>query len=875
MHSFVKDLKELASTDVSAVGGKGFNLGKLAEIEDIRVPDGFCVTTAAYRAMLNDSAEIQKKIEELSWLSLSEKEAIKSVSKSIRELIEEGRIPAEVNQRILGQLSRFSNGQAFAVRSSATAEDLPTASFAGQQDSFLNIVEETSILSHIKKCWASLFTERAVMYRLQNGFEHQNVYLSVIVQQMIVPEASGIMFTADPVSSNRHIISIDAGFGLGEPIVSGTAAADNYKVKENSIIEKNIASKKTAVYSLEGGGTEQRTLKVGLQDQQVLRDSHILKLEQLGRKIEERFSSPQDIEWCLVEETIYVVQSRPITTLYPLPDHADDNNRVYMSMGHQQMMTEPIKPLGISFFQFLSRGFPLFEAGGRLFVELTHDLASPLGRKILMSTMGRNDPLMKNALARLIKRKDFIKALPHGKKIFSFKTDGLSPNLLYQTWKQYRENDVSVVPQLIASYERSLQKLKHDIQHKSGEEVFTFILEDHKQLKADLYKAKSMGTLTAGLFAGRWLNEKMKKWLGEKNAADTLAQSVPYNITSEMGLDLLEVADTARRYPEVITYLSQPSEEEFFKKLTAVHGGEAVAETIQSYLDKYGMRCSGEIDITTTRWSENPAALAPMILSNIKNFEPNAKEYKWQKGLEEAKAKEKELLSRVRALRGGKRKAKKTEKAIRVLRNFSGYREYPKYAFVSRYFHYKKALLKEAAVLVEKGVIQRKEDVYFLSFEEFRNTVQIGEVDYQTIVHRQEKYHTYEKLRPPRLMTSEGEILFGEYKKTASLPPGAIPGLPVSSGVTEGRARVIMNMEDADIEEGDILVTPFTDPSWTPLFVSIGGLVTEVGGVMTHGSVIAREYGLPAVVSVENATSHIKDGQQIRVHGTEGYVEIL
>jgi pyruvate,water dikinase len=222
----------------------------------------------------------------------------------------------------------------------------------------------------------------------------------------------------------------------------------------------------------------------------------------------------------------------------------------------------------------------------------------------------------------------------------------------------------------------------------------------------------------------------------------------------------------------------------------------------------------------------------------------------------------------------GEQKVRETKRMIDLVRNFAGYREYPKYGIVNRYFVYKQALLKEAEQLVRANVIHEKEDIYYLSFEELREVVTTNKLDYQIISQRKDEFKFYEKLTPPRVSTSDGEIIAGKYKRE-NLPAEAIVGLAVSSGVIEGRARVILNMEDADIEDGDILVTSFTDPSWTPLFVSIKGLVTEVGGLMTHGAVIAREYGLPAVVGVENATKLIKDGQQIRVHGTEGYIEIL
>jgi len=320
--------------------------------------------------------------------------------------------------------------------------------------------------------------------------------------------------------------------------------------------------------------------------------------------------------------------------------------------------------------------------------------------------------------------------------------------------------------------------------------------------------------------------------------------------------------------------LKHVKDDNFLDELVKLDGGQKTQDAICAYLNKYGMRCAGEIDITKTRWSEKPTTLIPMILSNIKNLEPNASNRKFDQGLQSALKKEQELLHRLKQLPEGEQKAKKTKRMIGHYRNFIGYREYPKYGIVNRYFVYKQALLKEAEQLVQANVIHEKEDIYYLSFEELHEVVRTNKLDYQIIRKRKDEYKLYEKLTPPRVITSDGEIIAGEYKRE-NLPDEAIVGLAVSSGVIEGRARVILNMEDADLEDGNILVTSFTDPSWTPLFVSIKGLVTEIGGLMTHGAVIAREYGLPAVVGVENATKRIKDGQRIRVNGTEGYVEIL
>ncbi|MBG9519001.1 MULTISPECIES: phosphoenolpyruvate synthase [Bacillus cereus group] len=868
MSSFVLDFQEIEKTQLFLVGGKGLNLGELSNIQGIQVPEGFCVTTVGYEQVIGKNGAFQTLLNQLAMLKIEERDRIGEISKQIREVIMAVEIPVDVVESVAHYLSHFGDEHAYAVRSSATAEDLPYASFAGQQDTYLNVIGKENILQHIKKCWASLFTDRAVIYRMQNGFDHNQVSICVVIQKMVFPEASGILFTADPITSNRKVLSIDASFGLGEALVSGLVSADNYKVKEDEIVEKVIATKKLAIYGRKEGGTERKKIAPNQQKFQTLTEQQILQLARIGRQIEAYFGCPQDIEWCLVDDTIYIVQSRPITTLYPIPEVNDGENHVYISVGHQQMMTDAMKPLGLSFF-LLTTSAPMCKAGGRLFVDATQRLASPASRDYLINTLGKSDPLIRDALTTVIERENFIKLLSDDEK-----EKDLSKNVPPASSQQQPENDPEIVTNLIKNSELSIEELKRNMQTKSGVDVLDFILEDIQQLKKVLFNSQSIAIIMAGMNASSWINEKMEQWLGEKNAADVLSQSVQHNITSEMGLALLDVADVIRPYLEVSAYLQHVEDDSFLDELIQFKGGEKVRDAIDAFLNKYGMRCSGEIDITKTRWSEQPATIIPMILNHIRDFEYGASKRKFEEGLQEALKKEKELLERLQHLPDGEQKVEETKRMICNLRNFIGYREYPKYGMIHRYFIYKQALLKEAEKLVQNNVLDEIEDIYYLTFEELHEVVRTNKLDYKIIHKQKNAYKLYEKLTPPRVITSDGEIITGKYKRE-NLPAEAIVGLPVSSGVVEGRARVILNMEDANLEDGDILVTAFTDPGWTPLFVSIKGLVTEVGGLMTHGAVIAREYGLPAVVGVENATKLIKDGQRIRVHGTEGYIEVL
>ncbi len=861
--SYVLDFSEVDQAQVGIVGGKGAHLGELSRIDGVRVPEGFCVTTDAFLRITEGVPSIDDLLDRLSQLTPDDREAIRTLSAELRKALEEIAVPDDVAAAITHALVRFGEHAPYAVRSSATAEDLPGVSFAGQQDTYLNVIGPSAILQHVSRSWASLFTERAVTYRLRNGFDHRKVHMAVVVQQMVVPQAAGVLFTAEPVTSNRKVASVEATFGLGEALVSGLVNADVYTVRDGDIVAKAVATKERAIVAAPGGGTQEQPIEPARQQQPALTDAQVVQLAQLGRRIEAHFGCPQDIEWCLVDDGFQVVQSRPITTLFPIPERGDGANHVYVSVGHQQMMTDPMKPLGLSVWQLTALP-PMYTAGGRLFVDVTQRLASPASRAGLLEVLGKGDPLIRDALETVLERDDFLPSVPDEAPAAPLL--GGAPDAI--------EADPAIVTEFIGRNQNSVAALKRDIRTTSGSALLDFILDDIQELKRILFDPQSHQVWMTAMEATWWLNDHLQEWLGEKNAADTLTQSVPHNVTSEMGLALMDVADVIRPHPEVVAFLHDAQDDGFLDDLPNLEGGAAARDAILAYLDKYGMRCVGEIDITRPRWSERPSTLLAMILSNIKNFEPGAGERRFEQGRQEAWQKEQELLERLRRLPDGEEKADETKRMIDRVRTFIGYREYPKYGMVSRYLAYKQALLEEAERLVQADVLGDKEDIFFLNFQELHEVVRTHQVDDELIRGRKDAFRSYHALTPPRVLTSDGEAIAGRYRRD-DLPAGALIGLAVSAGTIEGRARVILDMADADLEPSDILVTAHTDPSWSPLFVAITGLVTEVGGLMTHGAVIAREYGLAAVVGVEHATQLIQDGQRIRVNGTDGYVEIL
>ena len=873
MNQYILNFNEIDKTNIMTVGGKGANLGELSRIDGIKVPDGFCVTTEAYRKSIENSDELEVLIEKLTELKSDDREQISQISKSVRSVIENLKMETDIQSEITNVLDKHGDNEAYAIRSSATAEDLPNASFAGQQDTYLNIRGKDEIIRHIIKCWASLFTDRAVTYRIQNGFDHKKVLLSVVVQMMVISEASGIMFTADPMTSDRKTLTIDAGFGLGEALVSGLVNPDIYKVVDGRITNKNIGTKEMEIRTDQSGGTQEVDIEKDRQKKQVLEDEQIQKLAAMGKKIESYYGSPQDIEWCLFNKEFYIVQSRSITTLFPLPEVEDSRSpRVYMSIGHTQMMTDAIKPLGMSFFEMISE-VSMEKIGGRIFTDITHDLSSTIGRSRLIMASGKQDPLIQSAIKNLIEDKNFMASLPKGKR--NIQGGIFTLGSILETIKVNRKNEPSIIKDLINEFESDVVILDKQLSKLSGSQALEFIVNDRDKLLCMAYNPKMLGAIIAAILVNDSINKKVEKFIGDKNVADTLTKSLNHNVTTEMGLALCDVADIIRKYPEVLEYISQnPTDEKFFEEMEKLPGGNETSEAFREFLSKYGMRCPGEIDITKERFEEKPTQLIPIILNNIRVLKPNEHRIRFQAGRQEAKDKEEEIINRVKNLPGGSKKVEKIEKSISLLRNFIGCREDPKYYIVRRYQVYKKVLMKEAHQLLEKGIIKSAEDIFYLYLDELIDVVRTNNLDYSIIEERRENYVRYEKLTPPRVFTSEGFVPPSSFA-TGNLPKGAISGIPVSTGIVEGRARVVLSVDNAKLDEGDILVTQFTDPSWTPLFVTIKGLVTEVGGFTTHGAVITREYGLPGVVGVENATKLIKDGQKIRVNGTEGYVEIM
>ncbi|WP_292388190.1 phosphoenolpyruvate synthase [Methanosarcina sp. UBA5] len=889
MSVYVMHFNEVDRTNLPEVGGKGANLGEMNKA-GFPVPAGFCITTSAYRDFIAASNEMDRFLDLLDQSELNQPEKINKLGKLIRDHLLTVPISQTIKFSILDAWKIVGEEKAYAVRSSATAEDLPTASFAGQQETYLNVKGADQLLQAVRKCWSSLFTDRAIIYRIKNGFGHRSVYLSVVVQQMVFPEISGLMFTVDPVTGHRNIISIDASFGLGEALVSGIVSADSYQVLEGNIIKKQIAEKKKAVYPVTEGGTVTRELAPELQKKQALSDDKILELAQLGQKIENHYCSEQDIEWCLAGDRFYILQSRPITSLYPIPKVYDNKLYVFLSIAHLQMMTDAMKPMGISIFRGIvpfgkaSGPFPnqvIVEAGCRLFYDVTPLLYSKALRRYFIWRIAIVDELMRDALAKIVSSEIFQQEAKANKGTTKQVFELFKPILpLYLKGIPIIVNNLffldpsDIIERATAPLEQRINKYRYGIMQASGIERIKRVQESMEKLLQELNG--SMMYVLLSFIVLPTASRLTRLWLGEDLDVDTLSKSPPGNVTGEMGLMIGDLADTARKYPEVVGYLERAEDSTFYQGLSKVKGGDIFRTELDRFMELYGMRCPGEIDISNIRWWEAPTLLVPSIINHIKSNAPGEHRNRFRQGRKEAQKAIQKLLERISNTPAGSLKARLMSKLLFIYRNSTGLREFPKYVIVRFFDIYRQVILAEARVLHQRGILEREEDVFYLYLEELVALLEnrFNEDLKQLIGSRKRAYEQYQKMTPPRVMTSEGEVITG-VRSGVEAPKGALIGTPVSAGVAEGYVKVILKPEAAKLNKGDVLVAPFTDPGWTPLFYSVEALVVEIGGMMTHGSVIAREYGIPAVVGIENATKILKDGQYVRVDGTRGFVQIL
>lgn len=884
MKAAILTFEHIRATDLPLVGGKGANLGELTHA-GFPIPAGFCVTTAAFKQFITAYPKADALYAKLDTVTTADLATARRIGQDVRETLLTVPMPANIADSVLDGWRQIGANKAYAVRSSATAEDLPDASFAGQQDSYLNVIGEATLLDAVRRCWVSLFTDRAILYRVQNGFPHRDVQLSVVVQQMVMSETSGILFTADPLTGHRHTAASDASYGLGEALVSGLVSPDNYRVDKRSltIIERQIANKQIAIYPEKAGGVRQVDLTTAQRTQTVLTDRQIIELAQLGSQVEEHYGTPQDIEWAMVEARPYLLQARPITSLYPVDtlQSPDGSLHIYFSMGHQQMMTNVMSPLGISTmrcFVPMGRAAGAIESsqarvsGGRMFIDLTQGLRHPLLRRVILTTLSQFDALAPEMIRLAMQRPEFKR--PHGLS-FSFSSIRgvirIMGRVQSALWREdltgfvHQANDVFA--EGIAAAQQRLDQAPSDI-----DKLQTTIKILHSFFEVPLFW---IPRLIAGVLADRLIKRIARKWVSPATL-EAYSLGLSGNVVTEMNMDVGDLADLARRSPQLSALFAELGDDStaWLARAAKVEDSAPFFAAWDNFLAAYGARGSAEIDIRTPRWYEEPLPLLQVIASYLKK-EAGSHRRQHQKLVKARQAAVEELLTKAKRGVFGRLRARLLRRLIHVAHEGSVLREHHKFYAIQAVRLIKETVKQVAKQLAKKGQLAQPDDVWFLSWPELLALANDDQSQVDTLVaKRRADLQRYAKLSPPAVLTSDGETPVVRYH-VADAPPGALVGNPVSAGIVEGTVHVIRDPHTESLDPGEILVAAFTDPGWTPLFINAGGLIMEVGGAMTHGSVVAREYGIPAIVGVRDATSVLQTGQRVRVDGNRGVIEIL
>lgn len=838
-----------AGCTLSRAGGKGANLSALCRA-GFPVPDAFVITTEAYRRFVGAAGLSEWTVRSVEDAGSVDPAALESVSKAIRARFAAASVPTDITGAVGLAYERLGR-PAVAVRSSATAEDLPGLSFAGQHETFLNIVSEPALLDAIARCWSSLWTARAIAYRSHNGVAHRGVALAVIVQRLVPSESSGVLFTANPITGKRSETIVEAAPGLGEALVSGRVEPDRYTVAMpgERIVNRTPGSKRLSLRPVREGGIAQRDEDDGMV--QALPDEQIVELARFGQRAATLLRGPQDVEWAFADARLWLLQSRPITSLYPLPDDVPPKpTQVFFSIGAVQGMLEPFTPLGqdllrVGLASAIGRRFgvriepgpagPVAVAGERLFMNITPLVRHNVFRRVMAEGLALLDPAALDVLRRLFRDPRLVPTalrIPYAEvwrvaRVAVRVPFNASLNLLRPETRRGRL--LARADDAVAAFDAQCRDV-----HTLADAVT--LLDRALELVPSVlipYLASGVG---AGIGMLRLLQVLAKHVPGGERLALEATRGLPHNVTTEMDLALWRAAR------------------------------EGSEHALAQFLARYGMRGVGEIDIGRPRWREDTAAVRQVIRSYLQLSSDHAPDMVFARGAAAAEASLDRLACELRTRPGGWWRAPVARFAGRRMRALAGLREAPKF-FIIRMMG-----IARQALLATGG-----QDVFFLRLDELRAYASDPARDFSTAIAARRDAYDREKRRRriPRLLLSDGEAFYGDQAMSLQGEAGVLTGSGVSPGVAEGLVRVVFDPHATQLAPGEILVCPGTDPAWTPLFLTAGGLVMEVGGLLTHGSVVAREYGIPAVAGVHDATTRLRDGQRVRVDGSAGRVTVL
>ena len=869
-------------------GGKAANLGELTRA-GLPVPPGFCVTTTAY-AQVADDADLDSTLADLAATPADDVARLTELAAAARAILLAAPVPAAVAAAVAEAYLALGQGVPVpvAVRSSATAEDLPHASFAGQQDTYLNVVGVAAVLDAVRRCWASLWTDRAVSYRAATGIDHGGVQLAVVVQRLVEASVAGILFTANPVTGRRRQAVIDASPGLGEAIVSGAVNPDHFVVDTvtGAIVERRLGDKRVVVEAAAAGGTR-RVERAAQSDAACLTDDQIRALAALGARVEAHYRAPQDIEWAIdAAGTIWLVQARPITTLFPLPAGApsgDDDLRVYFSFNVAQGVFRPLTPMGVQAFRLIGTamattfGRPLrdpaagpafiVEAGQRLYLDVTPLLRSPLGRRVVLGATQVAEARTAAIIRRLVHDPRLAPSSTSRRRLARTVLPVLIrarvPVHLAQALLSPRAARARVAR--LGADLRTLSDLPAEAGAAERLDAVERLLGRAPRVLLGIAPVFGLG-LAAAALAGRLLGD-----LASVEERQIALRGLPHNPTTEMDLALWALAQRVRADAAAARAVRETPPERLAQDYRRGALPPALQQGLADFLGAYGHRAVAEIDLGLPRWSEDPTHILGALANYLQVEHPElAPDVQFHRAAQQAHAMVADLARR--AARRGRLRGVVVGYCLRRARALAGLREAPKFYLVLLLAQARAWLWPVGEELARAGRLAAAEDIFFITLPEARAA--LAGADLCVVVRERRAAYAQELTRRhvPRLLLSDGTE--PEAEAQAEGADDAMRGTPASPGRVTASARVILDPTGARLEPGEILVAPSTDPGWTPLFLTASGLVMEMGGPMSHGAVVAREYGIPAVVGVPGATERIRTGQCITIDGSAGTVAI-
>ncbi|MGO4804426.1 PEP/pyruvate-binding domain-containing protein [Arthrobacter sp. 2MCAF15] len=883
-------LERLRQDMLAQAGGKAANLGELTRA-GLPVPPGFCLTTRAYLDATASPA-LADVHRALAATASDDLAGLAALAAKARAMVLDADVPAGIDAAVRTAYAALGTDTPVAVRSSATAEDLPFASFAGQQDTYLNVVGADAVLAAVRQCWASLWTDRAVTYRAVQGIDPSAVSLAVVVQHMVDAAVAGVLFTANPVTGRRHEAVIDASPGLGEAVVSGAVNPDHFVLDgaTGRILERRIGDKGLLIRPLPGGGTE-RVAQPDAGTAPSVDDTQLAVLELLGRRAELHFGSPQDLEWAIGQDgAVWLTQSRPITTLYPMLDkqRSGPGPRVYLCFSLAQGLTRPLTPMGLAGIRLIASSVaeaahfpvperregpaPYAEAGQRIFFDLTPVVRSRAGRAIVPRVFdvmeARSAAVLRNLFADPRFSVTIKSPWPLLRHVAPVAARARVPETLVRALIRPEE--------ALRRADRVGEELRAALAVPAGATATQRLDHVERILSRSVFRVvPAVLPLPALGFALLAAAGKLAGSPGN-GALQEVLRGLPNNVTTEMDLDLWSLATAIRTDPASAAVFEEAELHEIARRYRAAELPGAVQSGLADFLGRYGHRAVAEIDVGMPRWSDDPTHILGVLANYLRMDDPVlAPDRQFAKAARDAEAQVGRLVAAAgqrSRLRGALAKA-----ALRRTRMFAGLRELPKFYLVEALGAVRQQLAAVGAELAAAGAIDAADDVFFLDLTEAHVGLRGAKLQ-GLVAQRREAYGAELGRRHiPRVLLSDGTEpeavqTGGRGPADADGSTGRLAGTPASAGVVTARARVILDPQGAHLEPGEILVAPSTDPGWTPLFLTAGGLVMEMGGPNSHGAVVAREYGIPAVVGVPDATARIATGHNITVDGAAGTV---